>query len=590
MNTKTTIKNFLTNNPGKIVSVAILTLCSVACKIMGPIFIKLIMDFSLKGESFQDNSTTVIILTVCMGVATVLSFVFDSLRQTKSVRLGNELTANLRSNVYQVMMKSELYEINKIDTDDLCGTIVDSTHIIGDEYVSNRVIKLSYNALYLLSLMITMFVFNQMVGFVALLTLPLLYVINKYLGKLKDKRTTVYLKSKDNHEKIIKDRFEQLKTIKTRNGISKEANSYESVLKDNKKNYAKEVYTNECNNDLVPNIFIGITWFAIVLAAVIDLASTHAADHSLFITKIGSIVGCIAISPRIITTFKTMLDIHSISLDVDKEYQKLDRIFNMKAESRSENVPSLEEIHDIKFNNVSFDYENYGITDKVNLDKIDFEVKKGERLGIIGLPGSGKTTIADLITKVIRPRQGNVLINNCDINKLNTYYLRDIVTYVPQNYELLDASIEENIIYPLSLDEYKYNDSLNKCKLKDLIFSLADHDETNARKANLSAADIQKISLANAFYKDSPIVILDDATSKLDTVTEEEIMSEFFKLKNKISIVISNRINNIAECDKVLIINNGKVSEYGKVEDLLANKNSAFSRMVTDARLHKRVV
>ena len=212
------------------------------------------------------------------------------------------------------------------------------------------------------------------------------------------------------------------------------------------------------------------------------------------------------------------------------------------------------------------------------------------KLGLIGLPGSGKTTIADLITKVIRPRQGNVLINNCDINKLNTYYLRDIVTYVPQNYELLDASIEENIIYPLSLDEYKYNDSLNKCKLKDLIFSLADHDETNARKANLTAADIQKISLANAFYKDSPIVILDDATSKLDTVTEEEIMSEFFKLKNKISIVISNRINNIVECDKVLIINNGKVSEYGKTEELLANKNSAFSRMVTDARLHKRVV
>ena len=78
-------------------------------------------------------------------------------------------------------------------------------------------------------------------------------------------------------------------------------------------------------------------------------------------------------------------------------------------------------------------------------------------MGIIGLTGSGKTTIADLITKVIRPRQGNVLINNCDINKLNTYYLRDIVTYVPENFQLIDATIEENVIYiadPM-LEEYK---------------------------------------------------------------------------------------------------------------------------------------
>ena len=76
----------------------------------------------------------------------------------------------------------------------------------------------------------------------------------------------------------------------------------------------------------------------------------------------------------------------------------------------------------------------------VNLDNIEFEIKKGERLGIIGLHGSGKTTIADLITKLIRPKQGNVLINNCDINKLNTNYLRSIVTYVPEEYKLLNIS------------------------------------------------------------------------------------------------------------------------------------------------------
>ena len=141
----------------------------------------------------------------------------------------------------------------------------------------------------------------------------------------------------------------------------------------------------------------------------------------------------------------------------------------------------------------------------------------------------------------------------------------------------------------MSLDEYKYNDSLNKCHLKDKIFSLSNRDETNARKAEFTNADIQKIALANAFYKDSPIMILDDATSKLDAATEHDIMSEIYKLKNKITIIISNRITNLTKCDKILIINNGKVAEYGKTEELLEDKHSSYARMIQETQ-NRRVV
>ena len=357
------------------------------------------------------------------------------------------------------------------------------------------------------------------------------------------------MKSKENHEYIIKDHFNQLKTIKTRNGINKETDYYEKILKENKRNYAKEVYTSNLKNNILPTIFISLSWFIIFLVSCVQMYnySFSGDSYQLFLKEIGSILGCVAISPKLFSTFKSLLDTYYIQLNIESEYEKLDKILSMKVESRSETIPSLEEVQSLKFNSVSFDYKSYGIDEKTILDKIDFEIKKGEKLGIIGLPGAGKTTIADLITKVIRPRQGNVLINNCDINKLNTYYLRDIVTYVPQNYELLDLSIEENIIYPLTLDEYKYNDALNKCKLKDLIFSLPNHDETKAREANLQASDVQKIALANAFYKDSPIMILDDSTSKLDSITEDNIMNEFYKLKNKISIVISNRITSVSK-------------------------------------------
>lgn len=588
MNTKSVIKNFLTNNISKVVSVVLLTFFTVIFKIMNPIFMKLIIDNSIKGPTFSENSTTVIIFTVLLGVSTVLSLIFDAIRQSENIKFGNSITTELRSSAFQVAMKSELYEISKISKDELSETIIDSTHVIGDVYISSKILKLSYNALFLFAMIIAMFAFNSLFAFITCLTLPLFYLSTKYLGKLKNKRTSIYTKSKESHEYLIKDHLEQLKTIKVRNGLNEETVRYNKVLKENKKNYIKEVYTDECNKTIVPTIFVSISWFILFLLTCVELYNSN--DYTWLVSNLGSIVACVSLSPKVYSTFKVMLDIHYTEIAVEQGYEKLDKIFNTKIEFRSETIPSLEEVHSLKFNSVSFDYSNYGLDDKVNLDKIDFEIKKGEKLGIIGLPGSGKTTIADLITKIIRPKQGNVLINNCDINKLNTTYLRDIVTCVPQNYQLLNTSIEDNITYPLPLDEYKYNDSLNKCKLKDLIFSLPDRDSTNARKAKLSSSDIQKIAMANAFYKDSPIILLDDATSKLDPVTEDEIMNEFFKLKNKISIVISNRINSVAKCDKVLIISNGKVSEYGRVDELLANKNSAFARMTKDAHLQKKVV
>lgn len=593
MNTKSVIKNYLTNNVSNIASVVIFSLLAITFKILNPIFMKLVIDYSVipyetDGITEYGNPTMVILFTVLMGASTILALLFDSIKQTKSTSFGNDMTSELRSLAYQTVIKSELYEISKISNEDLCDTIVNSTSIIGDKYISGKLIKLFYNALYLVALMITMFVFNSTFAFITLVSLPIFYLLAKYLGKLSEKRTEVYKKTNDKHQYIIKDHTEQLKTIKTRNGIKKEEELYESLLKENKKAFSKNVTISSASRSFVPTMFVSILWFALLLITVVDF---FAADPLTYITsKIGSFVACIAISPKIITTFKTIYDLYVTQINVDAEIAKLDRIYAIKLERRSENVPSLEEIHSLKFNTVSFDYVSYGVNNKVTLDKIDFEIKKGEKLGIVGLAGSGKTTIADLITKVIRPRQGNVLINNCDINKLNTYYLRDIVTYVPQDYKLIDASIEENVIYPLPLDEYKYNDALNKCKLKDLIFSLPQRDATNARNANLSASDIQKISLANAFYKESSIIILDEATSKLDPITENEVMEEFLKLKNKISIIMTSRISSVVKCDKVLILSNGKVVEYGKVSELLENKSSSFAKMVSDDYFNKKVV
>ena len=284
-------------------------------------------------------------------------------------------------------------------------------------------------------------------------------------------------------------------------------------------------------------------------------------------------------SPLVYNQLSKLLSTYLVKLHVSESYKRIDNILELRPEARNESLSSLsDEIHTLTFNNVSFEYN----LSQKGVDKVSFELQKGEKLGILGYQKSGKTTLVDLITKVIRPRFGNILINNCDINKLSTKYLREIVAYVPQNFSLFDGTIEENITYPQSIDEYKYNDALNKCKLKVLLMNLPKRDQENVEDVNLSNADIEKIGLANAFYKDSPIIILDEATNKLDAQTEKEILEEFFKLKNKMMIVTSSRIATLTKCDKILILNDGKVVEFGKTAELLSNSRSAFSKMMNE--------
>ena len=262
-------------------------------------------------------------------------------------------------------------------------------------------------------LIITLFVFNISFGLIVLLSLPMFYLADKYIGKYHTKVLKKYEDLKNEHQYIINDRLKQLKTIKTRNGIVEETENYEKVLLNNKKIYSKAININKSKKILLPTVFISFAF----LFVIVDLAIKFygVTNYSEYLNSIGSLLGCVLLIPIIFLEFKKVMDIYYTVVDYDGACEKLDEIYAIRAESRSENVPSLEEIHSLKFNAISFDYTGYGINGKISLDKIDFELKKGERLGVIGLPGSGRSTIADLITKVIRPRQGNVLINNCDI-------------------------------------------------------------------------------------------------------------------------------------------------------------------------------
>ncbi len=233
----------------------------------------------------------------------------------------------------------------------------------------------------------------------------------------------------------------------------------------------------------------------------------------------------------------------------------------------------------IKFNNVSFTYPETGIT---ALKNISFEVKQGQILGITGPVGSGKSTIAQLLSRVYDTPEGEILLDEKNIKYLNLYNLRRSMGIVPQEVFLFSDTIANNISFA---SEQKYTETeieeaAKNAVVYDNIESFPDKFNTmvGERGITLSGGQKQRISIARAIIKNPEVLVFDDCLSAVDTETEALILQNLKKImKNKTCIIISPRISSIRHADLILYLKNGKITEKGTHQDLLNSKGDYFS-------------
>lgn len=235
---------------------------------------------------------------------------------------------------------------------------------------------------------------------------------------------------------------------------------------------------------------------------------------------------------------------------------------------------------DLSFNDVSFTYPETGIK---ALNKVSFTVKKGEKLAIIGKTASGKSTIADLILRMYDVNSGDIKIGEHKISDLSLSKLRNKIGYVPQDVFLFSDNISENIAFGLNeMDQTEVETFAKYASVYEDIDSFPDKFETfvGERGVTLSGGQKQRISIARALIKKPDIVILDDCLSAVDTNTEHQIINYLnAELKDKISIIITHRISKYMQFDKILVLDNGEIVEYGKHEALIKNKGFYFEML-----------
>ena len=474
----------------------------------------------------------------------------------------------------------------KIQTDMLTSFIKADTELIENKHSGKYVSNLNYDVnqitnmlssaflnffkdgLTLIGLLTVMFIQNWRLAIIAIIMIPLASITAKKLGKRINKVTTEAQERSGDLNKYLIDLFKNHKIIK----IFQREN-FESVRSEKFVNKLKEkqikIYTVFIRATPIMEIITGI-----MIAILIFYSGKLIMTGQLSINNFFSFLAAMMLA------YQPVRSLATINIGIGQGLSAGKRIIPIidakeKISKNESGKKLLLNNGSIKFNNVSFNYLSN--TENKVLKNINIEINGEKMTALVGHSGSGKSTMLNLIPRIYDPINGNILIDEEDIKNINLDSLRREISIVDQNTTLFDDTVLNNIKYAkptASKDEVIKASELAMCS--DFIGKLENGFDTmiGENGVKLSGGEKQRLSIARAFLKDSKIILLDEATSSLDSETEEKIQKAIAKLtSNKTTIVIAHRLSTILNSDKIYVIDKGSVVAQGKHDQLLNSSN-----------------
>lgn len=505
-------------------------------------------------------STSFIVLLLTGLIGLTQSFLGAWLSQNIGKDMRNQMYGHLQKLSQGFYASGKQGEIITRMTSDISGV---------QSFVTGTLTQTVSNLAVLITSIVAMIQLNWVLALVSMLIVPLLVFPIKIVGKKRWALTNESQDLNDDANEILNETLsvsgQQLVKLFTKEET--EYQRYRSVNEQLTQVKVKEMTVGRWFR-MVAQTFIEAGPMFIYLAGGIMLLINHYQGLT-----VGDITILVALTTRMYRPLMQLMDIH---IEFIRSLALFNRIFNyldMPIEIKN-NVHALSPKQikgDLSFNNVSFHYKE----DTRILHDISFQVKEGETLAIVGPSGAGKSTLFNLIPRLYDVIGGEIKLDDYNIQELDLHFLRQNVGLVTQETYLFNASIRENLLYAKS--DATQEELIKACKeanIHNFIMNLPDGYDTEVgnRGIKLSGGEKQRISIARVFLKDPKILILDEATSSLDSISEGLIQDALSSLiKNKTSLVIAHRLSTIISADKILVLDNGHIVERGTHQQLLEN-------------------
>ena len=332
-----------------------------------------------------------------------------------------------------------------------------------------------------------------------------------------------------------------------------------------KTNNAKEsIVSAKVKMNMIHEVFFTI--FAL-LVAMLDIGILFYARKTQNLT-VGSVVALIALIENAYTPI-AIFNVLYVQYKLDKaSYKRFEEFLGLKDDDQLRNGNAINaDVGEIAIKNLSFQYGERKIIDDLSLS-----IKKGEKIAFVGESGSGKSTLIKILLGLLKYNQGKVRLGDMELSGICLNNLYDRVSYLSQDAPVFDGTIKENLVFEKKVSEEQMLGALSEVQLSHLVENLAEglNTEIGEKGTCLSGGEKQRLALARLWFEDSELVILDEATSAMDNLTEENVMKSVMqKMKDKTVIAIAHRLNSIAGFDRIILFREGKIVGQGTFEELL---------------------
>jgi subfamily B ATP-binding cassette protein MsbA len=507
-------------------------------------------------------------------LAIVLTFVIKafSIYGTRivTIKVGIKIIKNIQILMAKKFLLSDISHITKKHSGRYLSNFTSDTGVLFG-VLTGVVVTLFKESFTLIALLGLMFYHDWQLSLLAIIMIPIAAFSSKNLGKKMGKKVNISLEASDKFMKFLSEMIKGSWLIKIYQKEEEELKRIGMVIDERFKAIRKVEQTRLGAGPIMEIIS------AMAIAIVVFFAGYRSMQGAI---TLGEFVSFLA---ALMLAYQPVRALAGINIGIQEGIAAAKRIYEIIDQKNEiyhdENAPSL------KLNNASIEFKNISFTypDGTHaLKNLSAKIEGGTKVGLVGISGSGKTTFLNLIPRFFHLKNGSILIDNQNINDINLNSLRKEISLVSQDVILFDDTIRTNILYG---NAFASNEEIiEACKFaaaQDFVEKLPNKYETiiGENGIKLSGGQKQRLSIARAILKNSSIILLDEATSSLDSESESVIQKAIENLtKNKTTIIIAHRLSTVMNCDKILVFENGQIIEEGKHE-FLVNNSSTYKKL-----------